>query len=88
MTLAKRLRSGPISDSTVSTEVAAKPLMRVRSTPAQRASAVRKGNGVGEAGMSRNGVRSSLVASPSPHSLPRNPPRGGFFFCERLEHRG
>ena len=42
LTLAKRLKSGPISDSTVSTEVTASPLMRVRSTPAQRASAVRR----------------------------------------------
>lgn len=44
LTLAKRLRSGPISDSTVSTEVTAIPLIRVRSTPAQRASAVRRSN--------------------------------------------
>ena len=40
MTLAKRLRSGPISDSSFITAVTPSPWMRVRSTPAQLASAL------------------------------------------------
>src|ERR1700687_5684700 len=44
LTLAKRLRSGPISERIVITVVTDRPLMRVRSTPAQRATAARASN--------------------------------------------
>ena len=72
MTLAKRLRSGPISLRIFITESSPSPLMRVRSTPAQLASCWRTSN-------------STRALLPAAGALPRSTLAGRALGQQRLQ---